>query len=1042
MTENKIIAQNPMSTIVAEYTPVKTGASKYQSEAELEKEFISILQNNGYEYLKIKADADLLANLRTQIERLNDYRMSDSEWERLQNEYLTKKSETVADKAEKIQDKYIYNLRTDSNNTKNIHIIDKENIHNNHLQVINQYETDTGTRPNRYDVSILVNGLPLVHIELKRRGVTIREAFNQIRRYNRESFWADSGLFEYVQLFVISNGTHTKYYSNTTREAHVKVQNGKTTGKKTSNTFEFTSWWADGKNKRIADLVDFTKTFFSKHALLSILTKYCIFNTDKILMVMRPYQIAASEAIMNRITMATNHKLLGSTEAGGYIWHTTGSGKTLTSFKTSQLASKQSDIAKVLFVVDRKDLDYQTIKEYEKFQKGAANSNTNTKKLTEQLSSTDPNKKLVITTIQKLDKFIKKNTKHPLFDKHVVLIFDECHRSQFGDMHKKIKAAFKKYNLFGFTGTPIFPENAVNGKNPDITTTAQAFGGIGPDKDKPLHVYTIVDAINDENVLPFRIDWVGRIKSKGNTIDKKVVAINTEEVWLKPKRISDNVKYILEHFDQKTYRDTGKKFAHKIITNVKAVAASKLRTTAEEKTNKNILGFNSIFAVSSINAANAYYAEFKKQQKELPPAKRLKIAMIYSFVQNDEQSDFIEDEDFDTTSLDKVSRDFLDVAIKDYNDEFKTNYDTSVDKFENYYKDLSMRVKNRDIDILLVVNMFLTGFDAPTLNTLWVDKNLHHHGLLQAFSRTNRILNSIKNFGNIVCFRDLEKATNESIAIFGNRDAGGIVLLKPYEDYYNGWDKEGKPQPGYAALIAKIQAEFPLPVRIEGEKAEKEFIRLYGAILRIKNILMSFDEFTELENQQILSDRDFQDYQSEYLNLYEKHRKTKDGEKESILDDIEFEIELVKQTTINIDYILTLVAQYHKSKTKNKDDILVTIDKAMDSSIELRSKKDLIERFIKTLNKNTDVERDWKGFADKSREEDLDKIIAEESLKPDPTRKFIKSAFRDGELKSTGTAFAGILPPVSMFDKTGARAKKKFIVLEKLRMFFEKYFGL
>lgn len=1033
MTDKKIIAQNQESTVVAEYTPNDKAAAHYQSEAELEKEFIRILQTNGFEYITIKSNDDLLSNLRAQIERLNDYRLSDNEWTRLQNEYLTNKNDTIVDKADKIQDNYIYNLRTDSDNTKNIRIIDKDDIHNNHVQIINQYETEGGNHPNRYDVSILVNGLPLVHIELKRRGVAIREAFNQINRYQRDSFWADSGLFEFVQLFIISNGTHTKYYSNTTRDAHIKEINGKRIAKKTSNSFEFTSWWTDAKNKRIADLVDFAKTFFSKHTLLSILTKYCVFTTDKLLLVMRPYQIAASERILNKIEMATNHKQLGTVDAGGYIWHTTGSGKTLTSFKTSQLACKQSNIDKVLFVVDRKDLDYQTMKEYDKFQKGAANSNTSTAKLTQQLDSNDPAKKLVITTIQKLDRFISKNKGHELFNKHVVLIFDECHRSQFGDMHAQITKSFKKYHIFGFTGTPIFAANAASGGNPQLKTTEQAFG-------QKLHAYTIVDAINDENVLPFRIDYINTFKMKDGIKDKKVSAIDMEKALLAPERIHNNVAYILEHFNQKTYRDTGKFFKHKIIENVKEVACSKDRAAGEVKATKNLLGFNSIFAVSSIEAAKLYYTEFSKQQKDLPESQQLKIAMIYSFGANEAESEdgILPDEDFDTGALDKTSRDFLDKAIKDYNATFATNYDTGADKFENYYKDLSMRVKNREIDMLLVVNMFLTGFDATTLNTLWVDKNLRHHGLLQAFSRTNRILNSIKKFGNIVCFRDLEPATNEAISIFGDREAGGVVLLKSYNDYYNGWDKDGKPQIGYKDLVEKLCTEFPLPVQIEGEQAEKDFIHLYGAILRLKNILSSFDDFA---GNEILSIRDFQDYQSAYLDLYDKLRKNKDVDKESINDDIVFEMELVKQVTINIDYILQLVTKYHQSHMKDKE-ILTTIDKAMNSSLELRSKKELIERFINTLNANTDVDRDWRVFTDKSRKQDLEKIIEEEGLKPEQTRKFVAGAFRDGELKSTGTAFAGILPPVSMFDQTGARAKKKSAVLEKLRSFFEKYLGV
>lgn len=929
------IAENPNSTVVAEYIPVGKDAKDYQSENELEQEFIRQLQTNGYEYLKITRDEDLLPNLRAQISRLNDMVFSDAEWEQMLTKYLANKNESIEEKTTKVQEDHIYNLKRDDGSTKNVRILDKDNIHNNSVQVINQYETE-GARATRYDVTILVNGLPMVHVELKRRGVAIREAFNQINRYQRDSFWADSGLFEYVQLFVISNGTHTKYYSNTTRSAHIKEHQGRKSRKKTSNSFEFTCWWTDAKNKRIADLVDFTKTFFSKHSMLSVLTKYCVFTSDKLLLVMRPYQIAAAERIMNRIAMSTNHKQLGTIDAGGYIWHTTGSGKTLTSFKAAQLATRMDGIDKVLFVVDRKDLDYQTMKEYDKFQKGAANSNTSTAILTKQLA--DPNAKIIITTIQKLAKFISANKGHTVFDGHIVLIFDECHRSQFGEMHTAITKAFKKYHIFGFTGTPIFAANSSSGGNPHLKTTEQAFG-------QKLHAYTIVDAINDENVLPFRIDYINTIKIKDNIKDKKVRAIDIEKAANDPKRIADITNYILEHFEQKTRRDGGF-YSFQKLTNIAEVVGDKEKYAnkkiKEIRNQVRLNGFNSIFAVSSIEVAKKYYNEFKSRDSGL------KIATIFSFGANEEENEdgILPDEDFDTSGLDKTSRDFLDIAIDDYNKHFGTSYDTSADKFENYYKDLSQRMKNREIDLLIVVNMFLTGFDATTLNTLWVDKNLRHHGLLQAFSRTNRILNSVKTFGNIICFRDLEQATNDALSIFGNKEAGGIVLLKSFKEYYNGWEKDGKPQRGYVELITELQERFPLPVFIEGEQSDKDFIKLWGAILRLRNILTSFDEFA---GNEILSERDFQDYQSAYLDLYNKHRRQSDGDKESINDDIEFEIELVKQVTINIDYILQLVAKYHKSHMKDKE-ILTAIDKAMNSSIELRSKKELIERFINTLN--------------------------------------------------------------------------------------------
>jgi type I restriction enzyme, R subunit len=1027
MCNYNTIAENPNSTVVAEYVPDKKDASHYQSENELELEFIRLLRSNGYEYLNITKNDDLLKNLRIQISRLNEMEFSENEWQQMLNNYLANKNEGIEEKTNKVQEDHIYNLKRDDGSTKNVRILDKDNIHNNFVQVINQYETE-GARKNRYDVTVLVNGLPMVHVELKRRGVAIREAFNQINRYQRDSFWADSGLFEYAQLFIISNGTHTKYYSNTTRSAHLREKQGRASRKKTSNSFEFTCWWTDAQNKCISDLVDFSKTFFSKHSLLSILTSYCVFTTDKLLLVMRPYQIAAAERIMNRIAMSTNHKQLGTLEAGGYIWHTTGSGKTLTSFKTAQLATRLEDMDKVIFVVDRKDLDYQTMKEYDKFQKGSANSNTSTAILAKQLS--DQNAKIIITTIQKLAKFISANKGHSVFDGHVVLIFDECHRSQFGEMHTAITKAFNKYHIFGFTGTPIFAANSSSGGDPHLKTTEQAFG-------KKLHAYTIVDAINDENVLPFRIDYINTLKMKEGIKDKKVAAIDMEKAANDPKRISDITNYILEHFEQKTKRDGGV-YSFNKLTNIAEVVSDKGRDAAKKvkeiRSQVRLNGFNSIFAVSSIEVAKKYYAEFKSKDSWL------KVATIFSYGANEEENEdgILPDEDFDTSGLDKPNRDFLDMAIADYNSHFGTSYDTSADKFENYYKDLSQRMKNREIDLLIVVNMFLTGFDATTLNTLWVDKNLRHHGLLQAFSRTNRILNSVKTFGNIICFRDLEQAKNDALSIFGNKEAGGIVLLKSYNDYYNGWEKEGKHQRGYVEIIAELQERFPLPVTIMGEQAEKDFIKLWGAVLRLRNILTSFDKFS---GNEILSERDFQDYQSAYLDLYDKHRKHNEADKESINDDIEFEIELVKQVTINIDYILQLVAKYHNSRMKDKE-ILTAIDKAINSSIELRSKKELIERFINTLNVNSDVDKEWREFTEKSKSAELEKIIEEENLKPEETRKFIANAYRDGELKSTGTSFASILPPVSMFDKDNSKAKKKTIVLEKLKMFFEKYLGV
>lgn len=1032
MSIYNIVASTDEATVVAEYAAeYNVRPEKYQSEAELEREFIKQLTSQGYEYISVHNEAALIENLRKQLELLNDFTFTDSEWDRFFTECIANTNEGIVEKTRKIQDDHIQILKREDGTTKNIYLLDKKNIHNNRLQVINQYEEAGGKHETRYDVTILVNGLPLVHVELKRRGVAIREAFNQIKRYQRDSFWASSGLFEYVQIFVISNGTHTKYYSNTTRNAHIEEQRNseRRRSKKTSNSFEFTSYWADANNKIIPDLVDFTKTFFAKHTLLNILTKYCIFTSEDLLLVMRPYQIAAAERILSRIVVSTNYKKMGTTAAGGYIWHTTGSGKTLTSFKTAQLASALPYIDKVLFVVDRKDLDYQTMKEYDRFEKGAANGNTSTRVLQRQLEDRDekgnPHEyKIIVTTIQKLDIFIRKNKQHDIYKKHVVLIFDECHRSQFGEMHQAITKSFKNYHIFGFTGTPIFAANASSGGNPLLRTTEQAFG-------EKLHTYTIVDAINDGNVLPFRIDFINTIKMPDYVNDKKVYSIDREKALADPQRISEIVSYVLEHFDQKTKRNSYYTFSAKW----EEADKHNPKKMIEKRETRRVAGFNSIFAAASIPMAIRYYNEFKKQIAE--KNRNLTIATIFSFSANEEEPDgLLPEEDFNMENLDQSSRDFLEAAIRDYNSTFNTNYDTSSDKFQNYYKDLSLRVKNREIDILIVVNMFLTGFDATTLNTLWVDKNLRQHGLIQAFSRTNRILNSVKTYGNIVCFRDLKEETDKAIALFGNKDAGGIVLLKTFDEYYKGYDEKGEHKPGYAELIATLTTQYPLGQPILGEEAEKDFIRLYGAILRLRNILTSFDDF---EGNEILSERDFQDYQSIYIDLYQEYRKGADGDKETINDDIVFEIELVKQIEVNIDYILMLVAKYQQSNCKDKT-ILTTIDKAINSSIELRSKKELIERFIEQVNVSTKVVEDWRKFLHERKEADISAIIEEEKLKPEETRRFIDNAFRDGILKTTGTAIDKIMPPVSRFG--GGRAAKKQGIIEKLMLFFEKYLGL
>ncbi|MEA4836153.1 MAG: type I restriction endonuclease subunit R [Anaeromusa sp.] len=1030
-----IVAETNENTVVTEYVPVKARADSYQSEAALEKEFLRLLCEQGYAYLPMHSEKELLANLRRQLEQLNQYAFSEAEWERFFLSSVANPNETIAEKSRKLQEDFVQVLKRDDGSSKNIILIDKKNIHNNRLQVINQYvlgKTDGAKYDNRYDVTVLVNGLPMVHIELKRRGVAIREAFNQIDRYQRDSFWAGCGLFEYVQLFVISNGTNTKYYSNSTRFNAIKdAASGKSKKGKTSNSFEFTSFWADANNRVIPDLLDFTKTFFAKHALLNILTKYCIFTSENMLMVMRPYQITATERILNRIEIANNYKKYGSVAGGGYIWHTTGSGKTLTSFKTARLASKLPYVEKVLFVVDRKDLDYQTMKEYDRFEKGAANSNTSTAILKKQLE--DPQATIIITTIQKLASFIKKYSGHAVYTKQVVIIFDECHRSQFGDMHTAIVKNFKKYHLFGFTGTPIFAANSGSPKNAQFFTTGQTFGD-------QLHTYTIVDAINDKNVLPFRVDYIKTMDTEEEITDEMVWDINREKAMLAPQRIALVTQYILEHFDQKTYRGN-QTYQFNSLVNIGEVASAARGAVEEIKQKQRLSGFNSIFAVASVPMAKLYYQEFQRQMAA-DPRRKLRVAVIFSYGANEEETDGILDEENseDTSALDQSSRDFLEAAIRDYNEMFHTNYDTSSDKFQNYYKDVSLRMKNKELDLLLVVNMFLTGFDATTLNTLWADKNLKMHGLLQAFSRTNRILNTIKTFGNIVCFRNLQKRVDSAISLFGDKEAGGIVLLQSFKDYYDGYvSAENKAVPGYVDLIEELNEKFPLAEpQIMGEQNQKDFISLFGAILRLRNLLVSFDEF---QGKELLTERDLQDYLGRYQDLRDEwKRKRQAGESTDIIDDIVFEVELIKQIEINIDYILLLVKKYHEDHCKDKD-VLVTIKKAIDASPELRSKKQLIETFIAHVNEADNIMSEWHDYVAAQRDAEMQDIIAAEKLKPEDTRRFLANAFRDGEIKTAGTDIDKLLPPVSRFGG-GGRTEKKQGVIDKLKAFFEKYFGI
>ena len=1022
-----IISQNTQSTVVAEYVrEERARETGYQSESDLENALIAQLKRQGYEYLPIHNEKELIANLRKQLEKLNDITFTDSEWQRFFKTEIAKESNGIKEKAFTIQRDYKKSFVREDGTQVNISLIDKKDVHHNSTQVINQYAVDGGSQKNRYDVTILVNGLPLVHIELKRRGVLLKEAFNQINRYGRESFWADNALFEYVQIFIISNGTITKYYSNTTRDNHIKEQNSKAKAgrQRTCNSYEFTSYWSDAKNKLLNDLEDFTATFLSRHSLLNILTRFCVLTEQNILMAMRPYQIAATERLLNRIEVAHNAKLYGTVKAGGYIWHTTGSGKTLTSFKAAQLATKLPYIDKVMFVVDRKDLDYQTMREYDRFQKGAANGNTSTTILEKQIASSKS--KIIITTIQKLSSFIKKNPDNDIYKKEVVLIFDECHRSQFGEMHQKITKKFKKYYIFGFTGTPIFTENMPTGAGL-IKTTEDAFG-------ERLHTYTIVNAISDHNVLPFRVDYVRTMKEKEEVENSKVWDIEREKALSDPRRIANVSKYILDHYAQQTLQ--GKNYKMGVVTNVEELAKDKKKQVEEERRKSLLSGFNSIFAVQNIPMAKQYYLEFLKQMEALPANKRLRIATIFSYGANEEDPDEEGDENSDNTEgLDASSKEFLERAIKDYNSMFGTSYDTSADKFPNYYKDVSLRMKNREIDLLLVVNMFLTGFDATTLNTLWVDKNLRYHGLLQSYSRTNRILNSIKQFGNIVCFRNLEDSTNKALSLFGDPEARGVSILRPFDDYFNGYDdNKGQHQKGYKELVEELRKMLEPGDSPVGEEAEKKFIKLFGNILKMRNLLSVFDQF---QGRDLLSERDIQDYTSVYLDLRDKIINSP-KDKEDICDDLVFEMEFVKQVEVNIDFILFLVEQYRKSH-KQDGEIRVRISKAIDSSPDLRDKKELIEQFIEQLTPNSEVDAAWRIYVNDEKRRQFDAIIEEENLKREKAVEFIENAYERGYVPEGGMELDGIMPAINPFDVNANREGKIANVLEKLKAFFQRF---
>ena len=1032
MFEYKNIAEFENATVAVSYTPISKSGSGYQSEAQMEARLIEQLQSQGYEYLQIHTEPELVANLRRQLELLNDVAFTDAEWKRFFEAELARPNAGIMEKTKMLQEgDTAISCLMDDGSRKNIRLLDKRNVFRNSTQVINQYVPEGGARANRYDVTILVNGLPMVHVELKRRGVNIREAFNQINRYGRESFWAGNGLFEYVQVFVISNGTYTKYYSNTTRERRVKEagREGWTRSKSnTSNSFEFTSYWADAKNRNIPDIEDFTATFFSRNTLLNILAKYCVFTVDKALLVMRPYQIAATEAIVQRVEKSTNYREWGTIKGGGHIWHATGSGKTLTSYKTARLLANKEGIDKVLFVVDRKDLDYQTMKEYNRFEENAVNGNRNTEILKRQLEKDSI--RIIVTTIQKLSVLIKKNPVHDIYGKHVVIIFDECHRSQFGEMHAAITKRFKKYHVFGFTGTPIFPQNATTRKGM-VFTTEQTFGD-------RLHTYTIMNAIEDGNVLKFKVDYIKTFHAASGIDDELIESIDKDAVLLDPQHIHNNVEYILAHFAQKTKQDKAYEF-RRTLNITEAIR----KRTAERADTTRLHGFNSIFATQSIDAAKLYYTEFKRQQEALPENKRLRVGLIYSYGANEDLSDGFDDgENSESTAgLDQSSRDFLDAAIMDYNKMFGTSYDTSDKEFENYYKDVSLRMKNKELDILIVVNMFLTGFDATTLNTLWVDKNLQMHGLIQAYSRTNRILNSVKAFGNIVCFRDLSAQTDEALGLFGNREAGGIVLLRSFRDYLDGYtDSKGKDHKGYYELVEILRTDFPDAGRnITGEEEEKRFITVYNAILKVRNILSSFDEF---EDADVMEERELQDYASTYQDLHDKYTRGEKAEKANVVEDIVFEMELIRQIEVNIDYILFLVEKFASSGKEDRE-IMADIRRKIASSPNLRNKRELIEAFIQSLNPEANnVTDEWLRFVEQAKREELEAIIREEGLRPEATIDYINQCFREGEIKETGTEITKVLPPMPLFTTTRDSAEKKVRVIERLKAFFERFFDI
>lgn len=987
------IAEMNNGIILAKYESKKSNISSYQKEAELEEWLISNLELQGYERIYVSDDKELYDNLKVQLEKLNKVTFTDSEWNRFLLEYLNCPNDGLIEKTRKVQENYIYDFRFDNGLLKNIKIIDKKDISNNHMQVVSQVRQGR----NRYDVTILVNGLPLVHIELKSRGKRIYEAFNQIHRYMNETLNTKDSLYKYVQIFVISNGTYTKYFANTTA--------------KDKSNYEFTIDWADAKNNVITDLEDFTKTFFEKRILLEVLTKYCVFDSNNNLIIMRPYQIAATERILWKITSSYQNRKYGTIDAGGYIWHTTGSGKTLTSFKTARIATSLDFIDKVFFVVDRKDLDYQTMKEYQRFQKDSVNGSKNTRELKKNIEKNDS--RIVVTTIQKLNEFIKSNPKHEIYDKHCVLIFDECHRSQFGEAQRNIRKRFKKYYQFGFTGTPIFKENSTG-----IATTADVFG-------QRLHSYVITDAIRDGKVLKFKVDYNNLLyeykKAEENAIE---VESEDSKLLLHENRIEKIVEYILENYDKKTHRNEN--------LNIK------------QKREK---GFNAMFAVESIQMAKQYYNQFKKSQENIPEEERLRVFTIFSYAQNEEQDVVgnVEDESLDIDELDKTSKQFIKQVIQDYDKTFETNFASDGIDFQNYYRDVSRRVKNKDIDLLIVVGMFLTGFDAPTLNTLFVDKNLRYHGLIQAYSRTNRILSKVKPFGNIVCFRDLEKATDEAIRKFGDENSADIILEKSFKEYMDGYyDLNGNFKEGYIGICSKILVNFEDPTKIQTEEQKAQFVKIFGKLLTITNILKNFDEFENADK--IISERQLQDYKSTYLKIKDELPKEPNNNEENNISysDVEFYIDYLKTDDINLDYILRLILE-KKQEGKESKDIEEEITRVASSSIETRSKKELLLKYIQNhdleqFENVEDILESFYAYAKIEREKKIDEVVSENNLNEDKARYYIKRSLSKGYATDEGMDLDNCITGVSRLG--GAREKKKNGFLKKVRKIVEEFVGI